>query len=295
MLTTPNPQKQIGRSSILPGAVQLTLLFVLFAVLYHDILAKLALQWAKDPNWSHGFLVPLFSGYVIWRKWDRVRRTPIMPNWLGLFVLLGAMCTLVLGVLGAENFLSRTSLLFAIAGLLIFFGGFGLFRELLFPWAALFLMVPLPVIVFNQIALPLQILASKLGSSLLYIIGMPVVREGNIINLPSFSLDVVEACSGLRSLVSLITLSVFYGYLQEAGFWRRSCLVLSSIPIAILANGFRIMGAGLLGEYWGLEKAEGVFHTFSGIVVFAISFGLLIFVRSTLHWTQRALRSRWAT
>ncbi len=269
------------------GWIQLCLLLVLTGVLYHRIITNLAAQWYNDPNWSHGFLVPVFCIYVAWRSRDQIKTLSLKPNWLGLIVVLGAMCILVLGVLGAENFLSRASLIFAGGGLLILFGGWSLFRTVLFPWALLFLMIPLPTIVFNQIALPLQFLAARLGSSLLYLAGVPVLREGNIIHLPSLSLDVAEACSGLRSLMSLITLGIFYGYFQEPTLWRRVLLVLSSIPIAIAANGLRIMGSGLLGEYWSPEKAEGFFHAFSGVAVFAVSSGLLILVHRILVWTTR--------
>ena len=163
---------------------------------------------------------------------------------------------------------------------------------MLFPWAVLFLMIPLPVIVFNQIALPLQFLASRLASEMLSVLGVPVLREGNVINLPSLSLDVVEACSGLRSLVSLVTLAVFYGYLFEPRTSRRVFLVLSSIPIAVAANGFRIMGAGLLGEYWSPDKAEGFFHLFSGWLVFVLSLGLLVLFHKILGWFGRRPHAR---
>lgn len=267
------------------------LLIVVFAVFY-EVLGRLIGQWWGDANWSHGFLVPIFAGYVVWRERGRLRAIPVRPSWWGLPILVAAMGTLILGVLGAENFLSRTSFLFALAGLVVLFGGWRLFRGLLFPWAVLFLMIPLPVIVFNQIALPLQFLAARLGASLLDLAGVPVLREGNVINLPALSLDVVEACSGLRSLMSLITIGVFYGYVVEPRIMRRTLLILAAIPIAVLANGLRIMGSGLLGEYWSPEKAEGFLHTFSGVVIFLISVGLLMLLHTILSWGERRARLR---
>jgi exosortase len=171
--------------------------------------------------------------------------------------------------------LARTSLLFAIAGLIIYFFGWKMLRALVFPWAVLFLTIPLPAIIFNQIALPLQFEASRLASGMLSLLGVPVLREGNIIQLSSLTLDVAEACSGLRSLISLITLAIFYGYLFEPKVIRRILLVVLAIPIAVFANGFRIMGSGLLGEYWSPDKAEGFFHMFSGFLIFACSLLLL--------------------
>jgi exosortase len=268
--------------------VQVSILAVLLAFLYSHILAALAAQWWEDPNYSHGFIVPLFSAWVIWKERRRITAEHATPSWFGLVVILGGLGLLALGVLGAELFLSRTSFLILLAGLVIQFQGWRRFRSMLFPWAVLFLMIPLPVIIFNQIALPLQFLASRLASGLLSIVGVPVLREGNVINLPSLSLDVVDACSGLRSLVSLVTLAVFYGYLFEPRISRRILLVLSSIPIAVAANGFRIMGAGLLGEYWSPDKAEGFFHMFSGWLVFLLSLGLLVLFHKVLGLFARS-------
>jgi exosortase len=264
--------------------IQVSLLAALLALLYHHILAALAVQWWEDPNYSHGFFVPFFGGWIVWKERKRILAEPVNSSWWGLLVVLGGLGILVLGVLGAELFLSRTSFLIVIAGLIIQFQGWRRFRSMLFPWAVLFLMIPLPVIIFNQIALPLQFLASRLASGLLSLVGVPVLREGNVINLPSLSLDVVEACSGLRSLESLVTLAVFYGYLFEPRASLRLLLVLSSIPIAVAANGFRIMGCGVLGEYWSPDKAEGFFHMFSGWLVFVFSLGLLVLFHKILGW-----------
>lgn len=258
------------------GVLQLLLLSALFVLLYLHILLALVAQWIGDPNYSHGFFIPVFCSWVIWKEKARIRDARRNPTWLGLLVILGALGALVLGVLGAENFLSRISLPFLIAGMILYFYGWTVFRALLFPWACLFLMIPIPAIIFNQIALPLQFQASKLASDMLSLLGIPVLREGNIIHLPSLTLDVVEACSGLRSLVSLITLAIVSGYLLGSRPLRRLLLALMAIPVAVAANGFRIMGSGILGEYWSPEKADGFFHLFSGLLVFLVSFGLLI-------------------
>jgi exosortase len=274
--------------------VQVSILAALLILLYYHILSALTVQWWEDPNYSHGFVVPLFCGWILWKERKRIVDEPVLPSWFGFVVILGGLGILVLGVLGAELFLSRTSLLIVIAGLIIHFQGWRRFRAMLFPWAVLFLMIPLPVIVFNQIALPLQFLASRLASGMLSLAGVPVLREGNVINLPSLSLDVVEACSGLRSLVSLVTLAVFYGYLFEPRISRRLLLVLSSIPIAVAANGFRIMGAGMLGEYWSPDKAEGFFHLFSGWLVFVLSLGLLVLFHKIIGLFGRRPHARQA-
>jgi exosortase len=274
-------------SQVWQPRLQFAILAALVALLYGRILVRLVLNWGRDPNYSHGFVVLPVCIWIVWKERKRLADVEVKPSWLGLPVVAGALGMLVLGVLGAEIFLSRSSLIFLLAGLAIQFRGWRFFRAVLLPWAILFLAVPLPAIIFNQIALPLQFQASRLASAMLGLIGVPVLREGNIIRLPSLSLDVVEACSGLRSLVSLITLAVFYGYLVEPRAWRRALLVLVAIPIAVLANGLRIVGSGFFGEYWSPEKAEGFFHLFSGLLIFFVSFGLLVGFHALMSWLGR--------
>lgn len=252
-----------------------TILVLLVVWLYWSILFHLAKQWSIDPNFSHGFFVPAFSLFVLWRNRESLARQPREPSSWGLFIAAIALCLLVVGVLGAELFLSRISLLLLIAGLVIFLQGWRLFRSILFPWAFLILMIPIPTIVFSQITFPLQMLASKVASLLLPIAGVPVLREGNIIHLSSMSLAIAEACSGIRSLLTLTTLAIIYGYLVEARLWARVVLAIASIPIAVAANSLRIVLTGLLVQYWDPVRAEGFFHMFSGWLVFLVSLAMI--------------------
>src|SRR5579863_5272876 len=185
---------------------QVAVLIVLAGWLYASVLFHLAMQWSNDPNFSHGFFVPAFSLFVLWQNRARLARQPVVPSFWGLLIIVFALAVLVVGVLGAELFLSRVSLLLLIAGLVIFFRGWSFFRAIFFPWAFLILMIPIPAILFTQITFPLQILASKLAALLLPVLGVPVLREGNVINLPAMPLEIAEACSGIRSLLSLTTL-----------------------------------------------------------------------------------------
>jgi exosortase len=264
--------------------LRLALLAVLVGFIYYHILARLVMDWWTDPNFSHGFLVPIFSGFVVWRSRKRLADLPMQPSWFGLAVVAGALGILIVGVLGVEFFLSRSSLVFLIAGLVIYFLGWRHFRAMLFPWAFLFFMIPIPAIVFNQVAFPLQFLAARLASSLLDLFGVPVLRQGNIIQLPAMALEVAQACSGIRSLMSLGALAVIYGYFLETRYLPRVLLALAAIPIAVVANGLRVMGTGLLGYYWDPDKAEGFFHTFSGWVIFVISLVLLFSIHALLRW-----------
>lgn len=186
-----------------------------------------------------------------------------------------SLAILTVGVLGAELFLSRVSSVLLLGSLVVFFLGWHWLRQLLFPLSFLLLMIPIPAIVFNQITFPLQILASKTASLLLPWLGVPVLREGNVIRLPAMALEVAEACSGIRSLLSLMTLAIIYSYLLEKRIWVRAVLTLASIPIAVAANSLRIVGTGLLVQYWDAAKAEGFFHAFSGWLIFIVSLMLL--------------------
>jgi exosortase len=254
---------------------QLGLLAVLSLWLYWPVLSRLVGQWLNDPNFSHGFFVPLFSGFLVWQERDRLSRLVRRPSWSGLVLLACGLGILIVGQLGAELFLARFSLLLVLAGIIILFWGWNLFRAVLFPWAFLLLMIPIPVLLFNQITFPLQLLASRVSAAVLPLFGVPVLRQGNVIHLASMTLEVAEACSGIRSLMSLLTLAIIYGSLMERRLWIRWLLALAAVPIAVVANSVRIIGTGLLVQYWDPDKAEGYFHASWGWIIFVVSLVLL--------------------
>jgi exosortase len=267
--------------------MQATLSVVVLAGLvlhiYYPVLTKLIIDWWQIPDFSHGFLIPPFAGYLIWRRRDALRKLPACPSWLGVGVVILALLTLLLGVYGAELFLSRLSLVILLAGLTLTFAGLQHFKRLIFVFLLLLLAIPIPAILFNQITFPLQLLSSKAAAALLPLLGIPVLRDGNIIQLPSMKLEVAEACSGIRSLVSLLTVSILYGYFLERSNVRRILLAAASVPIAITANAARIVGTGLCVQYWDPERAEGFFHLFSGWLIFVISLGMLYLVQVLLQ------------
>jgi exosortase D (VPLPA-CTERM-specific) len=263
--------------------------WLLGPTLYH-----LVLQWAApDSDFSHGFFVPLFSAFVIWQERGRLSEIAPKPSWSGLALLVLALSVLVVGELGAELFLARISILLLIAAVVVLFRGWSFFRAILFPWAFLLLMIPIPKIVFNQITFPLQLLASRVAADVLPLMGVPVFREGNLITLASMTLNVAEACSGIRSLISLACLAIIYGYLMERRNAVRWVLALVSLPIAIAANSTRIIGTGLMVQYWDPDKAEGFFHFFEGWLVFVVSLLLLYSVHVLIRvlWPDRGLES----
>lgn len=258
------------------------------AFVYYGVLARLAQDWWNDPNFSHGFFVPAFSLFVLWQSRPRLASVESRPSWWGTLVVAGALGLLIFGTLGAEFFLARTSFVFLLAGLVIQFFGWRMFRAVIFPWAVLFLMIPIPTIIFNQITFPLQLLASRLATVLLSGLGVPVLREGNVIQLPIMSLEVAEACSGIRSLVSLTTLAVIYGYFIETRTSRRVWMAVFAVPIAVAANAMRVMGTGLVAQYWDPAKAEGFFHEFSGWIIFILSLGMLLLAHRAMRLFDRA-------
>jgi exosortase len=258
------------------------LIGVLMLAVYYRVLTKLAVDWWQIPDFSYGFLVPVFAAYLVWAKRQTLLNTKAVPTWSGIAVVALGLVVLLLGVYGAELFLSRISLVILLAGLALSFGGWQLLKELRFPLLVLILAIPIPAILFNEITFPLQILASKLASALLSIFGVPVLREGNVIELSTMKLEVAEACSGIRSLMSLFTLVIFYGYFLEKSLLRRAILAVATIPIAIAANAVRIFGTGLCVQYWDPDKAVGFFHEFSGWIIFLVSLGCLFIVHRAM-------------
>ena len=247
----------------------------LVVILYAPILKQLVMQWWNDPDYGHGFFVPLISGYVLWQQRARWVKIAVKPSNFGFLVILGGIVLLLGGSLGAELFTSRFSLLVLLARQILFLAGWKKLRSVSFPLAFLILMIPIPVILYNQITFPLQLLASRFATSWLELMQVPVLREGNVLILPNYSLEVVEACSGVRSLMTLITLAVAYGYFVESRRWVRYTLPVLMVPIAIASNAIRIMGTGMLTYHIGPEAAEGFFHEFSGWIIFLAALVLM--------------------
>lgn len=260
-------------------------------VLYHDVARRLISDWWIDENYSHGFFIPLIGAYAIWADREQLAATPRRPQLtLGGLVMLAAACLLFLGVLGAELYLTRLSLLLSLVGLTLYFGGMAWLRRLIFPIGLLLLALPVPSIIFNQIALPLQLIASDYAARVIKLCGIPVLREGNVIELAQMKLQVVEACSGIRSLVSLATLAVVYANFFEQRRRRRIVIVLAVVPIAIIANAARVAGTGIMAHYWGVKAAEGFMHSFSGWLVFFVAVLLLLAVAQVMNWFERIWR-----
>jgi exosortase len=265
-----------NRSMNWSAAFVISVLVALLAGLYGEVLLKMGIQWNNDPDYSHGFLVPVLVGYFVWERWDRLKIVRIAPSPWGMAVLGWGLLMLVIGSVGAELYLQRSSLIVVIAGLVLLMMGRDALKTLMFPIAFMLFMVPLPAIVVNAVAFPLQLFAARTAEFCLFNFGIPVLREGNVIVLAGTTLEVAEACSGIRSLQALLALGTVYAYFSQRSTWKRWTLVLLSVPIAIVANAFRVSGTGVLANYWGAQAAEGFYHTFSGWLIFVVAFLLLL-------------------
>jgi exosortase len=244
--------------------------------LYWPVLRALGAQWYVDSDYSHGFLVPFLSAYLVWERREKLLALPTVPSLWGIGALGFGLIMFLIGSVGAELYAQRTSLIVVLAGLVLMVLGREFLRVLMFPIVFLLFMVPLPAIVVNAVSFPLQLFAAKTAVFCLFNLGIPVLREGNLIVLVGTTLEVAEACSGIRSLQALLALGTVFAYFSQRVMWKRWALVLLSIPIAIAANAFRVSGTGVLAHYFGNEAAEGFYHTFSGWLIFVVAFALLL-------------------
>jgi len=261
---------------------------ILLIAAYFPILVKLVNQWSTDDDVSHGFFVPIVAGYIAWTRRDALLRIEWKPAWWGVGLLLWAAVQAYLGLLGAELFLQRTAFLMSLLGLLLVLGGTALVRELLFPLLLLPFMIPLPTVIYNQITFPLQLFASTVAEKSLEILNVPVIRDGNILELASQKLSVAEACSGIRSLLSLSFLSLVYAYFFDRKVWMRWVLLIATVPIAIIANSARVTITGLFSEI-DPSLAEGFFHEAEGWVIFVVALAMLVVVHLLINFVYRRI------
>ena len=271
------------------GILAVVLLGGLLLGLYWKILSALVTQWWDDPNYSHGLLVPLFSGYLIWRRRAFLVKLPRAGSLAGVGVVVGGLALLYLGNLGADNFLMRTSLIVILAGLVLFHLGLPVLKGIFFPLAFLLFMVPLPGVIFYAITFPLQQLAAQQAAWTLETLGVPVLLDGNIIHLAQLSLGVTEACSGIRSLISLAAGAVAWAYLFIPRGGAMVLFVGATLPITIVANAARVVLTGLIGQYIGVEYASGFFHEFAGLAIYVAAFACLLGTQSLISVGGRLL------
>jgi exosortase len=248
---------------------------VVVAILYWPILTKLVSDWWNDPDYSHALIVvPLALGFV-WARRRELARTPPASSSAGLLIAVASLTLLVVGTLGAELFLARISLLGFVAGSVVYLLGWRHLRMLAFPLTLTALTIPIPAIVITRLTLSLQLCASTIAESLLMMLRIPVLREGNVLVLPNATLQVAEACSGIRSMTALLTLALIVARFSDLSWPRRMLIVLSAIPIAVLVNGFRVAAASVGARWFGAAAVEGSVHEILGWLMFLVAFLLM--------------------
>jgi exosortase len=247
----------------------------LLILVYFPTFQHLVEQWATDEDVGHGFFVPVVAAYIAWQRRAELENLKWKPAWWGLALILWGALQAYVGSLGAELFLQRTSILITLVGMLLVLGGTKLVKILAFPLLLLPFMIPFPTVIYNQLTFPLQLFASRVAEFALGLLGIPVLRDGNVLELASQKLSVVEACSGIRSLMSLTFLSLVYAYFFDKKVWMRWALLIGTIPIAILANAGRVTITGILSEV-NPELAHGFFHSLEGWIIFLIAFVMLL-------------------
>jgi exosortase len=260
---------------------------ILLIACYFPVLSQLVHKWYNDEDMGHGFFVPVIAGYIAWQNRDKLLAIDVRPNYWGLAIVLFSGFQLYIATLGAELFTTRMAFIEAVVGTVLFLGGTQALKILAFPLMLLVFMVPIPAIIYNRITFPLQLFASQVAASALELLGVPVLRDGNVLELPSQKLSVVEACSGIRSLLSLTFLSLVYSYFFDQRRWMRWVLFLCTIPIAIVANAGRVTLTGIMSEIRP-DLATGLPHEMSGWVIFMIALGMLIFVHQLISKVANA-------
>ncbi len=279
---------QTERKTLWTTVAWFTLLVV---ACYAPVLRYLVWVWSANPDMGHGFFVPAVAVFIVWQRREELLALKARPSWWGLPVTVLGGILLIFATLGVELFVARLAFVVTVTGVILMLGGTLVLRKLAFPMFLLLFMIPIPTIAYNSITFPLQLLASKVAASTLGLLGVPVLREGNVLELPNQRLSVVEACSGIRSLLSLSFLSLVYGYFFEKKAWIRTVLFLATVPIAVVANATRVTLTGIISQIKP-ELAEGFFHESTGWVIFIAALVILILVHQVIRRVVKALPAR---
>ncbi|MFN2359072.1 MAG: exosortase/archaeosortase family protein [Desulfotignum sp.] len=258
--------------------LQLIPLLLAFFFLYHKAIAELITDWSVNPNFSHGFLIPAVALYMVWYKKNELARVPVESAKTGILVIIFGMLVHFIGNVGSELFLMRFSMIITLAGIIIYYAGYKMFWKLIVPVAYLIMMIPIPAILWNKIAFPLQLFSAQISAAAISMLSIPVFREGNILHLANTSLEVVDACSGIRSLTSLLALTGIFAFLAPVSIVKKWVLFFSAIPIAVAVNVIRLTITGAMAAWIGPETAHGFLHDMSGLIIFGAALILVYIV-----------------
>jgi len=275
-----NPE--IAQSNRMASLWPLALVIALVVAVFAENIRWLFYTWAADEFYNHGFLIPIITGYLIYRKWDRLKQLPRAHFYGGIPVIILSLCLHFIASYLDVNFPSSFALIGVLIGLVWWLWGWHVLKELAFPLIFLLFMVPLGKLLIDQVAQPMQLLGARLAGRTAQFLGMPTVIDGVTLSTPEYTFEVAVACSGLKSAVSMIALGALLAYLIMGAWWQRLVVFATALPVAIVANAVRIGLTLVLGRTLGERAAEGFVHEFSGIVVFILAFLGLLGVTSLL-------------
>ncbi len=281
MLKNKYPIKNIALFLVISG---------LILTLYWDVFDVLITVWNTTEEYSHGFMIPIITLYFLWQKKALIQAEKFAPSWIGVVIIIVAIIAYFIGTVGDVYFALRFSFIFLLIGLSLAISGYKVSKITLIPILILIFSFPLPAILQAGLTAKLQLISSQLGVFIIRACQIPVYLEGNVIDLGNYKLQVVEACSGLRYLFPLMSLAFICAYMYQVAFWKRSVVFLTSIPITIFMNSFRIGLVGILVEYWGTSMAEGFIHDFEGWIIFVGCLTVLVFEMWLLSWNDRKTR-----
>jgi len=263
-----------------------------FVLAYLPVWKSLVLAWYENENYSHGFLIIPIAVYLVWRNRQRLTETQVKPAWWGLPLVVFSLLLYVVSSYAEIRTVSSVSLILTLMSSVVFLYGHRIFRQLLFPMCFLLLMVPIPSQIYSSLTIPLQLFVSRTAVWIVDGLGIPVFREGNVINIPGRSLQMAEACSGLRSMMALLTLSTLYGYLTLKSNYSRFFLMLSGIPAAVFVNVIRVVLIIMAFHYFGFDLTEGTAHTVLGLVVFCLALLFIVGTKGVLSTCTRRISQK---
>jgi len=263
------------------------ILLVLWFGSFIPVYSSLVNTWLNHSDNSHGILVPLVSAYFLWQQKNKIKAVQFEPYPWGGVILLISLFLYLLGFAGGIEVISRSMIILSLIGLVLFVLGKATFSLLAFPLCFLFFMVPVPDSILSLVSFPLQLFATKVSAFIIQGLAIPAYREGNMLYFAQTQLEVAEACSGIRSIMSFGMLSFIFAYMMDKVWWKRIVLVISTIPLALFANIVRVTGTGILAHFYGDKVARGFLHEFSGLAIFAFGFVLLLLEYAILNKIKR--------
>jgi exosortase len=276
-------------STNLPALLLLALLFATFILAYFPVWKRLVLTWYRSDDYSHGFFIIPLCFYIIWRKKEILAEIPIKPSLWGLALAIFSLLLYLFAHFAEIMTLTSFSMVLLLAGMVIYFYGFLMVKELLFPLFLLLFMIPVPAQIYAKLTIPLQLFVSKVSVGISSLLGLPIYREGNVIHLHDRTLQVVQACSGLRSMISLLTLCAIFSYFTLKSNLLRSILFLSGIPAAILVNIIRVLLLVFAFHYFNYDLTTGTTHTLFGMIIFILALIFIFVMKRVLStWDKSA-------